>query len=80
MSAEVSAEFGEELSARVAPEVLDSLRQLAAAQGRQLQTLLDEALRDYLDRSQTEQARRHVLASFAQSLDQFDPLYRELAK
>lgn len=42
--------------------------------------MLDEALRDYIDRQQKERLRRHVTASFACSLDEFDNLYRELAK
>jgi len=49
-------------------------------QGRQFQAVLDEALRDYIDRQQKTQPRRHVMASFASSLDEFDHLYRELAK
>jgi hypothetical protein len=49
-------------------------------QGRQFQAVLDDALRDYIDRQQKERPRRHVMASFASSLDEFDSLYRELAK
>ena len=33
------------------PEVLAALRKLAEAEGRQLQALVDEALREYIDRS-----------------------------
>jgi hypothetical protein len=42
--------------------------------------VLDEALRDYIDRQQKERPRRHVLSAFAASLEEFDSLYRELAK
>jgi hypothetical protein len=70
----------EKFSSQAAPEVLAALRQLADTQGRQFQAVLDEALRDYLDRQQKERPRRHVMASFASSLDEFDSLYRELAK
>ena len=42
--------------------------------------MLDDALRDYIDRQQKERPHRHVMASFASSLDEFDSLYRELAK
>ncbi len=44
------------------------------------QAMLDEAMRDYLNRHQTERPRKHVMASFASSLEEFDSLYRELAK
>ena len=67
-------------SSQAAPEVLSALRQIADGQGRQFQAVLDEALCDYIDRQQKERPRRHVLASFASSLDEFDTLYRELAK
>ena len=70
----------EKFSSQAAPEVLASLREIADAQGRQFQAVLDEALRDYIDRQQKERPRRHVMASFASSLDEFNNLYRELAK
>lgn len=70
----------EKFSSQAAPEVLAALRQIAESQGRQFQAVLDEALRDYIDRQQKERPRRHVIAAFASSLDQFDSLYRELAR
>lgn len=76
----MTAVVREKFSSQAAPEVLAALRQIADAQGRQFQAVLDEALRDYIDRQQTKRPRRHVLASFASSLDGFDKLYRELAK
>ncbi len=70
----------EKFSSQAAPDVLAALRQIAESQGRQFQAVLDDALRDYIDRQQKERPRRHVMASFASSLDEFDSLYRELAK
>jgi uncharacterized protein (DUF4415 family) len=70
----------EKFSSQAAPDVLAALRQIAESQGRQFQAVLDEALRDYIDRQQKERPRRHVMASFASSLEEFDSLYRELAK
>ncbi len=70
----------EKFSSQAAPDVLAALRQLAESQGRQFQAVLDEALRDYLDRHQADKPRKHVMASFATSLEEFDSLYRELAK
>ena len=69
----------EKFSSQAAPEVLAALRQIAEAEGRQFQSILDEALRDYIDRRQRERPR-HVMSAFAASLDEFDALYRELAK
>ena len=70
----------EKFSSQASPEVLAALREIAQRQGRQFQAVLDEALRDYIDRQQSERPRNHVMASFAASLDEFDSLYRELAK
>jgi hypothetical protein len=70
----------EKFSSQASPDVLTALRQIAEVQGRQFQAVLDEALRDYIDRQQKTRPRRHVMASFASSLDEFDHLYRELAK
>ena len=42
----------EKFSSQAAPEVLTAIRQIAERQGRQFQTVLDEALRDYIDRQQ----------------------------
>ena len=70
----------EKFSSQDAPEVLVAVSQIAKSQGRQFQAVLDKALRDYIDRQQKERPRRHVMASFASSLDEFESLYRELAK
>ncbi len=70
----------EKFSSQAAPEVLSALRQIAETQGRLFQAVLDEALRDYIDRQQKQRPRRHVMTSFASSVDEFDGLYRELAK
>ena len=70
----------EKFSSQASPDVLTALRQIAELQGRQFQAVLDEALRDYIDRQQKTRPRRHVMASFSSSLDEFDHLYRELAK
>jgi len=40
----------EKFSSQAAPEVLAALRQIAESQGRQFQAVLDDALRDYIDR------------------------------
>lgn len=76
----MSAMVRKKFSSQAAPEVLAALRQIAESQSRQFQAVLDEALDNYIDRQQKERPRRHVIASFASSLDGFDSLYRELAK
>jgi len=80
MEIPVTTTLREKFSSQASPEVLAALRQIAESQGRQFQAVLDEAMRDYIDRKQKERPRRHVMATFASSLAEFDSLYRELAK
>jgi hypothetical protein len=62
------------------PQVLETLRLLAAAEGRQIQALVDEALRGYIERKRAETPRRHVLQAFRNSMSKYDSLYKKLAK
>lgn len=76
----MSSTVREKFSSQASPDVLAALRQIAENQGRQFHAVLDEALREYIDRQQKDRPRRHVMDSFASSLEEFDSLYRELAK
>lgn len=62
------------------PAVLETLKSIAASEGRQIQALVDEALRDYIERKTGNVPRRHVMDSFRNSMAKYDSLYRELAK
>ena len=70
----------QKFSSQASPQVLAELRKIAATEGRQFQSVLDEALRDYIARKETSRPRRLVMEAFARSVDEFDALYRELAK
>lgn len=76
----MAAAVREKFSSQAAPEVLAALRHIAEVEGRQFQAVLDEALREYIERKEKGQPRRHVMDAFGQSLGEFDELYRELAK
>ena len=70
----------EKFSSQASPEVLAALRQLAASEGRQFQAVLEDALRDYLERQQRDRPRQHVMSAFTSSLDEFDAIDKDLAK
>jgi len=70
----------EQFSSQAAPEVPAAARQIAQSRGRQLHEVLDEVLRDYIERQQRNLPRGHAMDSFASSFEDFDSLYRELAK
>jgi hypothetical protein len=70
----------EKFSSQADPEILAAARELAQKQGRQFQSVLEEALTEYLERNQVERPRAHVLEAFGLSMDQFDELYQKLAQ
>lgn len=70
----------EKFSTQAAPEILSALQKIAESEGRPIQEILDEALREYIERKEKGQPRREAMDAFAQSLSEFDQLYRELAK
>ena len=67
-------------SSQLDPAILAAARAAAAAEGRQFQSLLEDALSQYLERTQGARPRTHILENFGMSLKEFDHLYQELAK
>ena len=70
----------EKFSSQADPELLAALRAAAEGEGRQFQAVLEDAMRDYIERHAKDRPRRHVLEALGESLEDFDDLYRELAK
>jgi hypothetical protein len=62
------------------PKVLEEVRAIAAREGKQLQSVIDEALRDFIDKHKRGKPRPEVLTALGESLAEYDALYRELAK
>ena len=67
-------------SSQAEPEILDAMQAIADSEGRQLQAVIGNALREYLARRQQQAPRRNVLEAFQKSLKERDELYRKLAK
>ena len=70
----------EKFSSQDDPKLLAKLRQIAEKEGRQFQSVLEDALAEYLERHQTERPRAHILEAFGMSMQEFDDLYKDLAK
>ncbi|MFP4315609.1 MAG: hypothetical protein ACLFQR_05235 [Desulfovibrionales bacterium] len=66
-------------SSQADPDVLGAVKEIAEKEGKNLQVLLDEAMRDLIEKRHAGKPRRHVLEAFGESLADFDQLYRELA-
>lgn len=67
-------------SSQADPEVLEAMQAVADHEGRQLQAVIGDAMREYLARKQQQAPRRNVLEAFQKSLKERDELYRKLAK
>ncbi|TSA58498.1 MAG: hypothetical protein D4R39_00395 [Methylophilaceae bacterium] len=67
-------------SSQANPEVLNTLREIAGAEGRKFHAVLDEAFRDYLSKKGAVAPSQKVMTHFAQSLHEFETLYQALAK
>ena len=56
------------------------MQAIADREGRQLQAVIGDAMREYLARKQQHAPRRNILEAFQKSLKERDELYRKLAK
>ena len=70
----------EKFATQVNTELLSAVRALAQAEGRQLQSLVDEALADLVEKHQKGRPRRHVMAAYDASHARFAALYKKLAE
>jgi hypothetical protein len=62
------------------PDVLDEVRAIAAKEGRQFQSIIDEALRDFIEKRKRGVPRPEVLTALGESLAEYEVLYKKLAK
>ena len=67
-------------SSQLDPGILAAAQAAAKTEGRQFQSILEDALVQYLERTQGSRPRTHVLENFGMSILEFDHLYQELAK
>lgn len=65
---------------QLSPDVLAELRQMAHEEGRQIQSILDEALREYIENKRNAKPRSHVMAALFSSMTEHDALYEALSK
>ena len=70
----------EKFSSQAAPELLSKMREIAKSDGRQLQSVLEEAMRDYIESRERPNIRPEVMAHFRASLERHRRLGELLAK
>jgi len=67
-------------ASQAAPDILDAVRAIADEEGRQVQAVIEEALREYVERKRGERPREQVLAHLQASIAENRELYRRLAE
>ncbi len=72
----------EKFATQVDSVLLESVRNLAKSEGRQIQAVVEDALRSHLDTKNSETGRRreHVMAAYLKSTERFSGLYEKLAQ
>lgn len=74
------SEIREKFATQVDAELLNQVRKLAKSEGRQIQTLVDEALADLIEKHKQSRPRPHVMATYQASHGHYADLYEKLAK
>ena len=62
------------------PELLIAMREAAKEEGRQFQAVMEDAMRDYLERRSSASPRAHVMAHLCTSIEKNRRLGELLAK
>lgn len=70
----------QKFSSQARPELLEEVKALATAEGRQFQSVLDEALSEWVARKKGDTPRPEVVAQAKASIARHRALYEELAK
>jgi hypothetical protein len=70
----------EKFATQVDSDLLKHIRSLANQEGRHLQSLVEEALVDLLDKRKAAGPRPSVMAAYRASVHQYGALYQKLAE
>jgi hypothetical protein len=74
------AQTREKFATQVKSDILSAVRTLADKEGRQLQSLVDEALADLIEKRKKATPRPHVMGAYLASHEKYGPLYKKLAE
>jgi len=69
----------EKFATQVNSALLASVRKLAKSEGRQIQAVVEDALRTHIDAKNGVLGREHVMAAYLKSTDRFSGLYNKIA-
>lgn len=67
-------------SSQANSKLLDELKRISKQEGKLFQVIIEEAFKDFVEKKKQEKPRSSVLGAFEKSLNEYDNLYRNLAK
>ena len=70
----------EKFATQVDRDVLALVRQLAKDEGRQLQAIVEDALKAFIEQRAKSRTRPHVMSAYQTSIARYSSLYENLAK
>ena len=70
----------QKFATQVDPAILEAVRGIAKNEGRQMQTLIEEALADLVEKRRLGKPRQHVMAAYKATLPRYGRLYKKLAE
>ena len=76
----MSTKQRQKFATQVDPDLIEAVREIAKDEGRQVQTLVDEALADLVEKRRLGKPRKHVMAAYRSSLQRYGKLYKKLAE
>ncbi|MDP3553025.1 hypothetical protein [Methylocystis sp.] len=74
------AHVREKFATQVDKDLLAEIRKIAKDEGRQLQSVIEDALRAHVEERSKAKPRRHVMDAYRSSLPRYGGLYEKLAK
>ena len=66
-------------SSQLDPKILNKAKSLAKSEGRQLQSVIEQALVEYLEVNQSQKPSAEVIQAFKASYEEFTDIYQKLA-
>jgi hypothetical protein len=70
----------EKFATQVSPEALRGVRELAKKEGRQFQSVVEEAFLDVVEKHNPAKPRPSVMAAHRASMDRYAAVYKKLAE
>lgn len=68
------------LSPQIDPELLTAMQAIADQEGQPFQTVLEQAMREFIERKNSAKPREHVMSAYRQSVSRHNRLGELLAK